>query len=141
MHTQSAGINSLESVRYIDVRFWKERNIHMSRNKKLAAVALVSLLVWSACVERTAEMSKAGYVLYDTEQEISVFNQVKAGDESLDGADGYGNSHSFQQLAWWGSLYPRTCLKGAMRLVEDTEEKTGSAVPIKIKWKCMDLFQ
>ncbi len=48
-------------------------------------------------------------------------------------------------LAWWGSLYPRICLESAMELVEDpsvsTPEPEGEEQPpVRIKWKCMDLF-
>lgn len=58
------------------------------------------------------------------------------------------------QLAWWGCLYPYTCLEDAMYLVEEPEEQEeggkgengwevripGQELPVKIKWKCMDLF-
>ena len=66
-----------------------------------------------------------------------------------------------QQAAWWGSLYPRTSLKNAMRLVEisyigEQGRKEGTLgselwldlgrildedISVKAEWKCLDLFR
>ena len=46
-----------------------------------------------------------------------------------------------QQAAWWGSLYPRIALKDAMRLVGGDGAVETKDIPVKIKWKCLDLFR
>ena len=74
--------------------------------------------------------------------------------QDLNRDEAYGNGA--YQLAWWGSLYPRICLESAMELVEEPsddeiEEISGPTVelpttdqeeqlPVRIRWKCMDLF-
>ncbi len=64
------------------------------------------------------------------------------------------NGQKVNQFAWWGCLYPYTCLEGAMYLVEEPQGQEegmvpeegqevripGQELPVKIKWKCMDLF-
>lgn len=105
------------------------RNPYRTHYKKLIAAAGLSFLVWSLGV---------------------------AGNLDSFRPDGF-----FRQAAWWGSLYPRTALNSAMYLVKDgfTEGKVGEGqllgsglwvdlkavlgeeIPVKIEWKCLDLFR
>lgn len=100
-----------------------------SEHKKLVGVACLSFFIWSFCIA------------YST--------------------PGFQSDNFIQQAAWWGSLYPRTSLKSAMRLVESrTAEEAarnetvkgsglwpelgrilGEDIPVKIEWKCLDLFR
>ncbi|MBQ8184650.1 MAG: hypothetical protein IJ036_02565 [Lachnospiraceae bacterium] len=108
-----------------------KKNFDKKEAGKLLAIALVSLLIWTGSISQSAAMP----VIMTTDREAQ-----PAQDQMTN------------QLAWWGSLYPRICLKGAMRLVEEpeagkTREEPGEnsdgwnkALPIKIKWKCRDLF-
>ncbi len=94
--------------------------------KRLLAAALISLLVLMAIASRGARLSR---------QEMSTEQRIN-------------------EWAWWGCLYPGICLESAMCLVEESGEQgsmqteddchevriPGQELPVKIKWKCMDLF-
>lgn len=91
--------------------------------KRLLAAALISLLVLAALVSRGARFPQ---------------EETPAG-------------QNVNEWAWWGCLYPGTCLESAMRLTEAPENSRtadggrevkvpGQGIPVKIKWKCMDLF-
>lgn len=91
--------------------------------RRLLAAALISLLVLTAMISRGVCLS----------QEEAVTRQ------------------SVNEWAWWGCLYPGTCLESAMCLVEEPQNGRtadgghevkipGQELPVKIKWKCMDLF-
>lgn len=84
--------------------------MNKNRERKLWAVALVSLLVWmTAAVQGRIPAQRVQ--MFVGAQDTKRIREEKAPDGGL------------YQLAWWGSLYPRTCLESAMRLVEEPEEE------------------
>lgn len=113
--------------------------MNKNREKKLWAVALVSLLVWmTAAVQGRIPAQRVQLF-------VGAQDTKRIQEEEAPGGGLY-------QLAWWGSLYPRTCLESAMRLVEEPEgeaqpeeekesrQEPGEDLPVRIRWKCLDLF-
>lgn len=163
--------------------------MNQRKEKKLLAALLASLLVWMTVLAYGAIPA----------QQVQMFQEIE---NEGSGQRKEGIPGGLYELAWWGSLYPRTCLKSAMKLVdeqenqdqeadlteereareqqaenpkekeagrtkepeereagrteeskekeagqgkepkteEETEQDLKTRIPVKIKWKCMDLF-
>ena len=89
--------------------------------KKMLGIILAALLLLLTAMNRGLWIWDNQFAVYVSQQQIE------------------GKDLDRNQLAWWGSLYPRLSLKSAMRLVGEPEEEMRE-IPVKITWKCKDLF-
>lgn len=84
--------------------------MNQRKEKKLLAALLASLLVWMTVLAHGAIPA----------QQVQMFQEIE---NEGSGQRKEGIPGGLYELAWWGSLYPRTCLKSAMKLVDEQENQ------------------